>query len=298
MQCHFNDRVLEHAPTLTRGRDLYQLKGCIGCHRHEEFDREADALTGTTQGDSEPGEASRRNTGWRRTAKPRRAMRRRATTRRKGTTRGLRTFVSTPATSKQESGNSIRQAKFLMQDQKKIGPNLKDVRLKLRKEWIPVWLKDPQAFRPGTKMPTFRLSDDEIRAISAFIWQSGAGRTQTAASQAPGDPARGKELYETAGAWVATLSARAAIAWATSSQRTCPDWARKPITITLSDGCTTPGNALSLTARANSVISVRKITLARDYPTFSISIIRRVRMMDSVAGPEHDHDAESTALMG
>ena len=43
------------------------------------------------------------------------------------------------------------KAKFLMQDQKKVGPNLKDVRLKLRKEWIPVWLKDPQAFRPGPR---------------------------------------------------------------------------------------------------------------------------------------------------
>ena len=47
------------------------------------------------------------------------------------------------------------QAKYMMQDQKKVGPNLKDVRLKLRKEWIPVWLEDPQNFRPGTKMPTF-----------------------------------------------------------------------------------------------------------------------------------------------
>ena len=50
-----------------------------------------------------------------------------------------------------------QRSKFLMQDQKKVAPNLKDVRLKLRKEWIPVWLKDPQAFRPGTKMPQFRL---------------------------------------------------------------------------------------------------------------------------------------------
>src|SRR5438034_11670237 len=47
------------------------------------------------------------------------------------------------------------QTRYLLQDQKKVGPNLKDVRLKLRKEWIPVWLKDPQAFRRGTKMPTF-----------------------------------------------------------------------------------------------------------------------------------------------
>jgi cbb3-type cytochrome oxidase cytochrome c subunit len=47
------------------------------------------------------------------------------------------------------------QTRYLQQDQKKVGPNLKDVKLKLRKEWVPVWLRDPQAFRPGTKMPTF-----------------------------------------------------------------------------------------------------------------------------------------------
>ena len=42
-----------------------------------------------------------------------------------------------------------------MQDVKKVGPNLKDVRVKLRKEWVPVWLQNPQAFRPDTKMPVF-----------------------------------------------------------------------------------------------------------------------------------------------
>src|SRR5207237_1587896 len=79
------------------------------------------------------------------------------------------------------------QAKYLMQDQKKVGPNLKDVRLKLRKEWIPVWLGNPQAFRPGTKMPTFwylsgdkdkggivpvAQQTDERKAIAAYLWQS------------------------------------------------------------------------------------------------------------------------------
>jgi cytochrome c2 len=88
--------------------------------------------------------------------------------------------------------------KFLLQDQKKVAPNLKDVRLKLRKEWIPVWLKDPQAFRSGTKMPKFRLSEEEIRAISAFVWQSGLDGPKLAA-QPKGDPQRGKELFETRG---------------------------------------------------------------------------------------------------
>ena len=55
---------------------------------------------------------------------------------------------------------------------KKVGPNLKDVRLKLNKNWIPVWLKKPTDFRPTTRMPNFRLNDEQIMAISAYLWQS------------------------------------------------------------------------------------------------------------------------------
>jgi cytochrome c551/c552 len=67
----------------------------------------------------------------------------------------------------------------------------------LKKEWIPVWLKDPHQWRPGTKMPTFRLDDGEIRAISAFLWQSGVKADLPA--QKPGDAARGQEAFETRG---------------------------------------------------------------------------------------------------
>src|SRR6202007_1361216 len=65
------------------------------------------------------------------------------------------------------------QSHSLMQDMKKVGPNLKDVRLKLNKNWIPMWLKKPTDFRPTTKMPNFRLTDHQIQAISAYVWQSG-----------------------------------------------------------------------------------------------------------------------------
>lgn len=77
---------------------------------------------------------------------------------------------------------------------------MKDVRLKLHKEWIPVWLKDPQAFRPGTKMPTFwrfgvdRDGDDQIKAISAYLWQQGFDGKLPA--QPRGDAAHGKELLK------------------------------------------------------------------------------------------------------
>ena len=45
----------------------------------------------------------------------------------------------------------------LLQEIKKVGPDLKEVRLKLRKEWIPYWLGHTTEFRPTTKMPQFRL---------------------------------------------------------------------------------------------------------------------------------------------
>jgi mono/diheme cytochrome c family protein len=84
-----------------------------------------------------------------------------------------------------------------MQDAKKIGPNLKDVRLKLNKNWIPVWLKKPTDFRPTTKMPNFRLTDHQIQAISAYIWQSAF--TDPLPKHKPGNAAHGKELFESRG---------------------------------------------------------------------------------------------------
>src|SRR5207253_2321661 len=89
------------------------------------------------------------------------------------------------------------QSHSLMQDMKKIGPNLKDVQLKLNKNWIPVWLRKPTDFRPTTKMPNFRLRDDQIKAISAYIWQSAL--TDPLPKQKPGNAEHGKELFETRG---------------------------------------------------------------------------------------------------
>src|ERR1039458_7991477 len=78
-----------------------------------------------------------------------------------------------------------------------VGPNLKDVRLKLNRNWIPVWLKKPTDFRPTTKMPNFRLNDHQIQAISAYIWQSGF--TDSLPKHKPGNAAHGKELFEERG---------------------------------------------------------------------------------------------------
>ncbi len=71
------------------------------------------------------------------------------------------------------------------------------MRLKLNKNWIPVWLKKPSDFRPTTKMPNFRLTDHQIQAISAYIWQSGF--TDNLPKHKPGNAAHGQELFESRG---------------------------------------------------------------------------------------------------
>src|SRR5207247_1215517 len=43
-QCHASDLVLEHATVLNDGKEIFRGKGCIGCHRFEGFDVEAEAL--------------------------------------------------------------------------------------------------------------------------------------------------------------------------------------------------------------------------------------------------------------
>jgi cytochrome c2 len=89
------------------------------------------------------------------------------------------------------------RSRSLVREIKKVGPSLKEVRMKMHKEWLPVWIKDPHMWRPGTKMPTFRLDDDAVKAIAAFIWQSGV--SGDLAQQPPGDPEKGREAFETRG---------------------------------------------------------------------------------------------------
>ena len=85
-----------------------------------------------------------------------------------------------------------------MQEIKKVGPDLKEVRMKIHKEWIPYWMGHTRDFRPTTKMPQFRLQDDEIQAISAYIWQSAITGPELP-KQTPGNAAHGKELFEERG---------------------------------------------------------------------------------------------------
>ncbi|HEX8130621.1 MAG TPA: c-type cytochrome [Pyrinomonadaceae bacterium] len=209
-QCHAQDRVLQGANVLTKGKDLFQERGCVGCHRYEGFDRETDGLANSRQTITQLEEQLAAND---REARQLDAEAGTVADETEAQAK-LARAVSLRVTNSQLEARIEQlnvQARYLMQDQKKVGPNLKDVRLKLRKEWIPAWLKDPQGFRPGTKMPTFwylnpdhelsknlkQTADTERAAIAAYLWQSSfEGQVP---KQEPGDATHGKELFETKG---------------------------------------------------------------------------------------------------
>jgi cytochrome c551/c552 len=195
-QCHSREIVTEMADTLNAGREIFRLRGCMGCHRYENFDREADEITATNQ---QIRQLEQQKAEWLREAGF-------------SIAKGDKTRNNDEAQKLYQHANDLKvrssgiDAKIeqldmrsheLVKEVKKVGPSLKEVRVKLRKEWIPVWLKDPHQWREGTKMPTFRLDDDEIRAISAFIWQSGVQGQLP--QQKQGDPEKGREAFETRG---------------------------------------------------------------------------------------------------
>src|SRR5215471_9170503 len=196
-QCHAREAVTEMADTLNQGREIFRLRGCMGCHRYDGFDREADEITGVNQ---KIRQLEQQKAEWLREVgfKEQQANNSRTSDAdaKKLNAEANDLKVRTTGLDAKMEQLEMRSHE-LVREVKKIGPSLKEVRAKLKKEWIPVWLKDPHQWREGTKMPTFRLDDNEIRAISAFIWQSGVQAAPP--EQKQGDADRGKESFETRG---------------------------------------------------------------------------------------------------
>jgi cytochrome c551/c552 len=195
--CHAADAVIEHAPVLNRGKELFRERGCVGCHRFDGFDNEGERLLNTRQ-------EIRRLQQQRRELEIEvpRLVERGDRAPDDATARRLYAEADNVGVRISNLDARVEQLELLTRDlfreRKEIGPNLKEVRMKLRKEWIPYWLANTHQFRPTTKMPQFRLDPDEIEAISAFIWQSGVAGPAPP-RQPPGNAARGQVLLETRG---------------------------------------------------------------------------------------------------
>ncbi|MFY9740366.1 MAG: c-type cytochrome, partial [Candidatus Sulfotelmatobacter sp.] len=178
--------------TINNGKDLFRQKGCMGCHRYEGYDKEPEDLNSVSQQIKQI--ETQKKDNLKETAY---LMKEADSAETNEEANRLNTHAVDLRVANSKLDGRLQQLDFqshsLMQDMKKVGPNLKDVRLKLNKNWIPVWLKKPTDFRPTTKMPNFRLTDHQIEAISAFIWQSGL--TDPLPKHKPGKAAHGKELF-------------------------------------------------------------------------------------------------------
>jgi cytochrome c551/c552 len=197
--CHAADMVLvmnEVGATLNEGKDLFRQRGCVGCHRYEGYDKEPEDLLAVAQQIKQLDQEKTEN------LKQSDYLMKQADA---AESNDEANHLNDQAVALKVTNSKLdlrlvqldRTTKSLLQDMKKTGPNLKDARLKLNKNWIPVWLKKPSDFRATTKMPNFRLSDEQIKSISAYLWQSGL--SDPLPKHKPGSAAHGKELFETRG---------------------------------------------------------------------------------------------------
>ncbi|HUC30081.1 MAG TPA: c-type cytochrome [Candidatus Acidoferrum sp.] len=61
-----------------------------------------------------------------------------------------------------------------------IGPTLTHVGSRLTASWMYQWMKNPQALRPGTIEPNRAMSDEDARALTAFLMSQKGGAKQEA----------------------------------------------------------------------------------------------------------------------
>lgn len=75
-------------------------------------------------------------------------------------------------------------------------PSLDGLAQKTHPEWLRAWLASPQELRPGTWMPDFQLSDEEVEALAAFLWVQPPVREVETDDELPaGDYERGRTLF-------------------------------------------------------------------------------------------------------
>jgi hypothetical protein len=128
-QCHAADRVLQGAGVLNQGKDLFYQRGCVGCHRYEGFDRETDALTNTRQLVKQLEDEVTSNEHDAKVARADSSAPGVSDERAQAFLARAEGLVVSNSQLEAKIDQLNTQARYLMQDQKKVGPNLKDARL-------------------------------------------------------------------------------------------------------------------------------------------------------------------------
>src|ERR1700738_3283362 len=136
--CHASDMVLvnnEAGWTLSEGKDLFRQRGCVGCHRYEGYDKEPEDLLSIAQQIKLIEQEKKEN------LKHASYLMKQADTAESNeeANRLNDRAVALKVTNSKLDLRIVqldRTTKSLLQDMKKVGPNLKDIRLKLDQNWI------------------------------------------------------------------------------------------------------------------------------------------------------------------
>ncbi len=80
-------------------------------------------------------------------------------------------------------------------------PSLLNITKKVTPEWMFQWIKNPRGWEHGTRMPNFMFSDDETKAVVAYLTNQAkeSSYAPIAHYSGGGDAARGKETFFDAG---------------------------------------------------------------------------------------------------
>jgi cytochrome c1 len=134
--------------SVERGRDIVGKVGCLGCHR---IDGMKPASPASIAAPADSAESAAQGKGEAPVA------------------------TGTPA-----SPADAAKVKLIAPPPRPEGPefapDLSRIASKVDPHWLVAWLKDPKHFRPTTRMPSLRLTDDEARSVATFLMTLGQKR--------------------------------------------------------------------------------------------------------------------------
>ena len=47
-----------------------------------------------------------------------------------------------------------------------------DISKRIRFEWVPTWVNNPQKVYPDTRMVNVNLTPEQVEAVRAFVWKA------------------------------------------------------------------------------------------------------------------------------
>ena len=156
-----------------RGREIVGKIGCLGCHR----------ITGMETKAPLPAAPSVAASGPSATVSP-------------ASEPAAETQKPTEAEKREEQGPAPKPARARMAapppppESQDFAPDLSRIASKVNADWLFSWLKNPKHFRPTTRMPNLRLTDEEARAVTAFLMTLGSKRPIPGMEQEVRQPAR------------------------------------------------------------------------------------------------------------